>query len=71
MKVDYDKTARLLKALRVSAGETVYDLAKILGVSHASVVSYEQGTRRPRDEVKVKYAEHYNKTIEFLFYGGK
>ena len=71
MKIDNDKTASLLKALRISAGETVLDLAKALGVSHSSVVFYEQGLRRPRDEIKIKYAEHYNKSIEFLFYGGK
>ena len=70
-KVDHDKTAERLKALRIGAGETVIDLAKALGVSHVSISYYEKGIRRPSDEVKVKYAEHFGKSIEFLFYSAK
>jgi DNA-binding XRE family transcriptional regulator len=71
LKVDNDKTARKLKALRVAAGETVDELAKKLGVSHVSVTFYENGKRRPSDDIKVKYAKHYNKSIAFLFYEGE
>ena len=69
--IDHKKTGQRLRALRIGAGETVKDLANTLGVSQSSVVFYENGTRRPADNVKIKYADHYKKSIEFLFYGGK
>ena len=68
LKVDNDRTAERLKALRIGSGESVEALAKALGVSHVSISYYEKGIRRPSDEIKVKYAKHFGKSIEFLFY---
>ena len=56
----------LLKELR---GEHTQDeIAKALGITKSSWAMYERGERVPRDEVKVKIAKFFGKSIEELFF---
>jgi len=57
-----------LKKLRLAKGETQEELAKVLGVSKAIISMYELGERNPSDQMKRKYAEHFNRTVGFLFF---
>lgn len=43
------------------------EVAKALGISVSALSMYEQGNRIPRDEIKVKMAEYYGISIEYLF----
>jgi transcriptional regulator with XRE-family HTH domain len=44
------------------------EVAKACGISLSSISMYEIGQRIPRDEVKVKLARLYGRSIEELFY---
>lgn len=56
---------RLVAARGNTPRETV---AKAVGISLSAISMYELGARVPRDEVKVKLASFYGKTVQELFY---
>lgn len=43
-------------------------IAKEIGVSLSAISMYETGARVPRDEIKVKLADCYHKTVQDLFF---
>lgn len=55
-----------LRALRGS--RTQKEVAEALGVTMMAVSLYEAGERMPRDEIKVKLANYYKKSVTSLFY---
>ena len=55
--------------LRNLRGERSQDeMAKELNITKSSLAMYERNERIPRDEVKIRIAEYFGKTIEELFY---
>lgn len=60
--------AEKLKQLRIEKGLTQGELAKILGIQPSSICMYEGGERIPRDEIKIKIAKYFNKTIDEIFF---
>jgi transcriptional regulator with XRE-family HTH domain len=59
-------TAARLKKLR--GKKTRQFIANIAGVSVSSYTKYERGERRPSDEVKVRLANYYKKSVESIFF---
>ena len=58
-----------LKQLR---GEKSLDeIAAALGISKQAVSNYENDTRIPRDEIKLKIARYFEKTVEEIFLQNK
>jgi transcriptional regulator with XRE-family HTH domain len=45
------------RAIRVLAGATQQDVAFAIGTTRAAVTRYENGTREPRGELRLRYAE--------------
>lgn len=43
------------------------EVAKAIGVSLSAVYQYETGVRVPRDEIKVRLADYFGASIQFLF----
>lgn len=43
-------------------------VAKDLGVSLSAMAMYERGERIPRDEIKIRIARYYGKTVQDIFY---
>ena len=43
------------------------DVAKAVGVSVSAIAMYENGDRVPRDEIKVRLADYYKKSVQELF----
>ena len=70
-RINNSKSATMLRAMRISKGETQDKIAKLLGVTRACVSNYETGSRVPSDDSKVKLAKHFNTTVGYLFYGEK
>ena len=57
------------KRLRDLRGNvTQNETAKALGISISALAMYENGNRIPRDEIKLKIAKHYGKTVEEIFF---
>ena len=44
------------------------DVACAIGVSVSAISNYENDTRIPRDEVKIKLAKLYKTTVQALFF---
>lgn len=59
----------LLRELR--GGKTQEEIAKDIGITKSAWAMYERGERIPRDEVKVKIAKYFGRTIEELFFTQK
>lgn len=56
-----------LKKLR---GEISQDeIAKQLGITKSSWSMYERGERVPRDEIKIRIANFFGKTVQEIFFG--
>lgn len=57
-----------LKALRKKKKETLAEVAHAVGVTAQSIQAYEAGKKTPSDSVKIKLAEHFNRTVQFIFF---
>ena len=55
-----------LRSLRGSRSQE--EVAEAIGISQASYSAYENGLRTPRDDVKVRIADYYNRTVGFIFF---
>ena len=55
-----------LSELRKDNGLTQKDLAEILGVSENSISLYERNINTPDDELKVKIANYFNVSLNYL-----
>lgn len=60
------KIGRRLKKLR--GKKTREEVAEANGISLSALSMYECGLRIPRDEIKIKLARYYDKTIEEIFF---
>lgn len=43
-------------------------VASDLGIPPSTLSMYEQGKRMPRDEIKIKIAKYYKKSVEDIFF---
>lgn len=65
-KVNKQIIARKLIELR--GGKTQEKVAADLNISTSALSMYERGERIPRDEIKIKIANYYNRTVEAIFF---
>ena len=64
--MDNIKVGEKLKETRGDMPREV--VAEALGISLSALAMYERGERTPRDEIKIKIASYYGKTVQELFY---
>ena len=55
-----------LKELRKSKKLTQTELGKILGVGKTTISMYETNNSTPNDEIKLKIAEYFNVSVDYL-----
>lgn len=59
----------IAEKLREARGDkTRKEVSKAVGISLNALMMYENGKRVPRDDVKIRLANFYNKGIEELFF---
>jgi DNA-binding XRE family transcriptional regulator len=46
-------------------------VAEAIGVTTMAISQYESGDRVPRDEIKIKLAKFFKKSVEELFFNAK
>ncbi|WP_346681361.1 helix-turn-helix transcriptional regulator [Megasphaera stantonii] len=63
-----NKIASRLINLRKSVKKTQEEVARTIGISTSALAMYEAGERLPRDEVKIRLANYYNVSVEFIFF---
>jgi len=64
--MDSSAIGERLVALRGS--RTQEEVANALGISISAIGMYERGERIPRDEIKIKIAKYYKKSIQSIFF---
>ena len=64
--MDPIKIGEKLRALR--GDKAAEEVAKFAGVTPQAVYQYERGERIPRDEIKIKLAEYFRKTVTEIFF---
>lgn len=57
-----------LKELRTAKGVSVTEVAKSCDVSPQAISQYESGARVPRDEIKIRIANYYKKSVSTIFF---
>jgi DNA-binding XRE family transcriptional regulator len=57
-----------LKNLRISCEKTQAEVAKAIDVSQSAYCMYETGERVPRDEIKIRIAKYYGRTVNTILY---
>lgn len=55
-----------LKALR--GDKTIKEVAESLSISESALSMYETGNRIPRDEIKIRIAQYYGRSVQSIFY---
>lgn len=61
-----EKVAERLQKLRGKRSRD--EVAKAIGVSVSAIAMYENGERIPRDGIKLKLAEYYQKSVQEIFF---
>lgn len=55
--------------LRELRGEkSLFEAANEVGISKSALAMYERNERVPRDEVKIRIANYYHKTVQEIFF---
>lgn len=57
-----------LRSLRKGKRKTVTEVATACGISQSALTMYENGERVPRDEIKVRLADYYKRTVQTIFF---
>lgn len=66
--LDQKKIGQKLIACRKEKEKSVTEAAKDLDISISALSMYENGERIPRDNIKIRIAEYYNKTVGDIFF---
>ena len=64
--MDKAKISERLRALR--GDRSISTVAADIGITPAALSNYEQGIRIPRDEIKLKIAKYYKKSVDYIFF---
>ena len=64
--MDKRKVGEKLKRMRGNKSQE--ELAEALGIPTRTYASYEQGTRTPKDSMKIKIARYYDESVESIFF---
>ena len=64
--IDAKTIGAYLKQLRGT--KTQSEVANAVGVTPMAISQYECGERIPRDEIKIRLASYYDRTVEQLFF---
>lgn len=63
-----NKIGERLRGLREDRGQSKRYVAKSVGMSYRAICAYEYGERIPNDAAKVKLAEHFDTSVESIFF---
>lgn len=61
-----ESTGDVLRRLR--GKKPLEEAAQGIGITPRALKSYELEERRPRDDVKLKIAEYYGRSVKYIFF---
>lgn len=56
------------KLVKARGNRSRENVANAVGISVSAISMYENGSRVPRDEIKVKLAKYLGVTVQYLFF---
>lgn len=56
------------RLIRLRGEKSREEVAKAIGVSVSAISMYENGERIPRDDIKIRIARFYDKTVQDIFF---
>lgn len=65
--MDRNSIGERLRSLREKKRKTAAEVAEACGISQSALTMYENGERLPRDEVKIRLAKYYGRTVQTIF----
>jgi putative transcriptional regulator len=66
-----DKMNRVAVAKRLielRSNKSQEEVANSVNISASALSMYENGERIPRDEIKIRLAKYYGKTVQYIFF---
>jgi len=63
-----DKQVIARKLLNLRGTKPREEVSNDLGISVSALQMYENGQRIPKDEIKIKIANYYRKTVQEIFF---
>ena len=63
-----DRQAIAARLVRLRGTRSQNEVARTLGISDSALSAYECGERVPRDELKLRMAEFFGVSVQFLFF---
>lgn len=63
-----NKEAMAEKLRKLRGNKSRQEVADACNISTSALAMYEQGERVPRDEIKVRLANYYNRTVNYIFF---
>ena len=66
--MDSKKIGETLVELRQKKNKTVAEVASDLGITPSALSNYENGIRVPRDSIKIRIANYYNRSVATIFF---
>lgn len=63
-----NKEAIAEKLVKLRGDKSRETVAKACGISTSALAMYEQGERIPRDDIKIKLAKYYKRSVNFIFF---
>lgn len=56
------------RLIKLRGNKTQKEVAEAIGVAQSTYAMYEIGQRMPSDEVKVRIAKYFKKTVQAIFF---
>lgn len=56
------------KLIKLRGKKSRSEVAKAIGISVSALSMYENGERIPRDNIKIRLANYYGRTVNFIFF---
>ena len=56
------------KLIELRGNKSRETVAKACGISISALAMYEQGERIPRDDIKLRLAKYYKRSVNFIFF---
>lgn len=56
------------RLIELRGSKTQEEVSSNLGISRTAISMYEKGERIPRDEIKIKIAHYYKKSVQSIFF---
>ena len=63
-----DKKTIGMRLKKLRGKRTMEEVAQAIGVTKQAINLYESGWRTPKDDLKIKIAQYYEKSVQDIFF---